>query len=459
MQLTGAQALIKSLEQAGVDVMFGYPGGAILPTYDALLDSSIRHVLVRHEQGGGHMAEGYALATGKPGVLMITSGPGATNAITPIADAYLDSVPLVVITGQVSTSVMGTDAFQEAPIIGITAGIVKHSYLVQSADEIPRVVAAAFYIATTGRPGPVLIDFPKNVSLETMEWYWPTTVEELDLPGYQPEVTLDMDAVNAAAELINQSERPILYVGGGTIKSDASKELLAFAERTGMPVVTTLQARGAFPDSHEQHLGMPGMHGTYTAVTAIQQSDLLISLGARFDDRVTGKVSTFAPHAKIIHVDIDPVEFNKIKKVNVAIQSNIAAGLSALDKTGTKPKNLDIWWKQLNAWREEFPLFYEAQQEGSPLRPQMVIEAINKSSKPGTIVSTDVGQHQMYASQFWKFEEPRTWLSSGGAGTMGFGLPAAIGAKVGAPDTTVWAIVGDGGVVMTIQELLAASAA
>ena len=459
MQLTGAQALIKSLEQAGVDVMFGYPGGAILPTYDALLDSSIRHVLVRHEQGGGHMAEGYALATGKPGVLMITSGPGATNAITPIADAYLDSVPLVVITGQVSTSVMGTDAFQEAPIIGITAGIVKHSYLVQSADEIPRVVAAAFYIATTGRPGPVLIDFPKNVSLETMEWYWPTTVEELDLPGYQPEVALDMDAVNAAAELINQAERPILYVGGGTIKSDASKELLAFAERTGMPVVTTLQARGAFPDSHEQHLGMPGMHGTYTAVTAIQQSDLLISLGARFDDRVTGKVSTFAPHAKIIHVDIDPVEFNKIKKVNVAIQSNIAAALSALDQTGTKPKNLDVWWKQLNAWREEFPLFYEAQQEGSPLRPQMVIEAINKSSKPGTIVSTDVGQHQMYASQFWKFEEPHTWLSSGGAGTMGFGLPAAIGAKVGAPDTTVWAIVGDGGVVMTIQELLAASAA
>lgn len=459
MQLTGAQALIKSLEQAGVDVMFGYPGGAILPTYDALLDSSIRHVLVRHEQGGGHMAEGYALVTGKPGVLMITSGPGATNAITPIADAYLDSVPLVVITGQVSTSVMGTDAFQEAPIIGITAGIVKHSYLVQSADEIPRVVAAAFYIATTGRPGPVLIDFPKNVSLETMEWYWPSSVEELDLPGYQPEVALDMDAVSAAAELISQAERPILYVGGGTIKSDASKELLAFAERTGMPVVTTLQARGAFPDSHEQHLGMPGMHGTYTAVTAIQQSDLLISLGARFDDRVTGKVSTFAPHAKIIHVDIDPVEFNKIKRVNVAIQSNIAAALSALDKTGTKPKNLEVWWKQLNAWREEFPLFYEAQQEGSPLRPQMVIEAINNSSKPGTIVSTDVGQHQMYASQFWKFEEPRTWLSSGGAGTMGFGLPAAIGAKVGAPDTTVWAIVGDGGVVMTIQELLAASAA
>jgi len=364
MQLTGAQALIKSLEQAGVDVMFGYPGGAILPTYDALLDSSIRHVLVRHEQGGGHMAEGYALATGKPGVLMITSGPGATNAITPIADAYLDSVPLVVITGQVSTSVMGTDAFQEAPIIGITAGIVKHSYLVQSADEIPRVVAAAFYIATTGRPGPVLIDFPKNVSLETMEWYWPSSVEELDLPGYQPEVALDMDAVTEAAELINQAERPILYVGGGTIKSDASKELLAFAERTGMPVVTTLQARGAFPDSHEQHLGMPGMHGTYTAVTAIQQSDLLISLGARFDDRVTGKVSTFAPHAKIIHVDIDPVEFNKIKKVNVAIQSNVAAALSALDKTGTKPKNLEVWWKQLNAWREEFPLFYEAQEEG-----------------------------------------------------------------------------------------------
>jgi len=459
VQLTGAQALIKSLEQAGVDVMFGYPGGAILPTYDALIQSSIRHVLVRHEQGGGHMAEGYALSSGKPGVLMITSGPGATNAITPIADAYLDSVPLVVITGQVSTSVMGTDAFQEAPIIGITAGIVKHSFLVQSADEIPRVVAAAFYIATTGRPGPVVIDFPKNVSLENMEWYWPETVEELDLPGYHPTVPLDEEAVAAAAELIRQSERPVLYVGGGTIKSDASKELLAFAESTGMPVVTTLQARGAFPDSHRQHLGMPGMHGTYTAVTAIQKSDLLISLGARFDDRVTGRVSSFAPHAKIIHIDIDPVEFNKIKHADVAIQSGVVEGINALRGTGAKPKDLSAWWEQLNAWREEFPLMYEEQQPGAALRPQMVIEAINASSPAGTIVATDVGQHQMFASQFWKFEEPRTWLSSGGAGTMGFGLPAAIGAKVAKPDTTVWAIVGDGGVVMTIQELLAAAAA
>jgi acetolactate synthase-1/2/3 large subunit len=304
MQLTGAQALIKSLEREGVDTIFGLPGGAILPVYDPILDSSIRHILVRHEQGAGHMAEGYALATGRPGVAMVTSGPGATNIVTPIGNAHMDSTPLVVITGQVATASIGSDAFQECDITGITMGITKHNFLIQSAHEIPRVVASAFYLATTGRPGPVLIDLPKDIAQSTMEWWYPETIDELDLPGYRPEVALDEAALALAVELIAHSERPVLYVGGGTLKSRASEELLAFAERTKMPVVTTLMARGAFPDSHEQHLGMPGMHGMYSAVTALQKADLLISLGARFDDRVTGQLSSFAAGAKIIHVDI-----------------------------------------------------------------------------------------------------------------------------------------------------------
>ncbi|HEY1222503.1 MAG TPA: thiamine pyrophosphate-binding protein, partial [Acidimicrobiales bacterium] len=302
MQLSGAQALIKSLEQQGVDTIFGLPGGAILPVYDPLIDSSIRHILVRHEQGAGHMAEGYALATGRPGVAMVTSGPGATNIVTPIGNAHMDSTPLVVVTGQVASAAIGTDAFQECDITGITMGITKHNFLVKSAQEIPRAVAAAFHLATTGRPGPVLIDVPKDITQSTMDWWYPTTIDEYDLPGYRPEVDLDHEAVERAIMLINAAERPVLYVGGGTLKSRASRELLAFAERTKMPVVTTLMARGAFPDSHEQHLGMPGMHGMYSAVTAIQKCDLLISLGARFDDRVTGKIPAFAPHAKVIHV-------------------------------------------------------------------------------------------------------------------------------------------------------------
>ena len=331
MQLTGAQALIKSLEQQGVDTVFGLPGGAILPVYDPLLDSSIRHILVRHEQGAGHMAEGYALATGRPGVAIVTSGPGATNIVTPIANAHMDSTPLVVITGQVATASIGTDAFQECDITGITMGITKHNFLVQSAQELPRAVAAAFHLATTGRPGPVLIDVPKDVSQSMMDWWYPSTVDEYDLPGYRPEVDLDEDAIAGAVALIAASQRPVLYVGGGTLKSHASKELLAFAERTKMPVVTTLMARGAFPDSHDQHLGMPGMHGMYAAVTAIQRCDLLISLGARFDDRVTGRISAFAAGAKVIHVDIDRAEFNKVRQADVAIQSNVAAALVALD--------------------------------------------------------------------------------------------------------------------------------
>ncbi len=456
MQLTGAQALIKSLEQEGVDTIFGLPGGAILPVYDPLIDSTIRHILVRHEQGAGHMAEGYALATGRPGVAMVTSGPGATNIVTPIGNAHMDSTPLVVITGQVATGSIGTDAFQECDITGITMGITKHNFLVQSAQEIPRAVAAAFHLATTGRPGPVLIDVPKDVTQSMMDWWYPTSIEELDLPGYRPEVALDDGAVERAVALIAASERPVLYVGGGTLKSHAHKELLAFAERTNMPVVTTLMARGAFPDSHIQHLGMPGMHGMYSAVTAIQRCDLLISLGARFDDRVTGKISAFAAGAKVIHVDIDKAEFNKVRRADVSIRSNVAAVLRSLDDQGASPRNLDQWWRDIDSWREQYPLVYETPSDEGPLRPQHVIEAIARASAPGTIVAAGVGQHQMWASQFWKFDEPGTWVNSGGAGTRGFGVPAAIGAKVGRPDRTVWCIDGDGCFQMTAQELVTA---
>jgi acetolactate synthase-1/2/3 large subunit len=458
VQLTGAQALIKSLEQEGVDTIFGLPGGAILPVYDPILDSSIRHILVRHEQGAGHMAEGYALATGKPGVAMVTSGPGATNIVTPIGNAHMDSTPLVVITGQVATAAIGSDAFQECDITGITMGITKHNFLIQSAHEIPRVVAAAFHLATTGRPGPVLIDLPKDISQSTMEWWYPTSIEELDLPGYHPVVDLDANAVALAVELIGLSERPVLYVGGGTLKSRANAELLAFAERTKIPVVTTLMARGAFPDSHSQHLGMPGMHGTYSAVTALQKADLLISLGARFDDRVTGQLSSFAAGAKVIHVDIDRAEFNKVRKADVTLQTNVALALRALEAANATPLNLDVWWKEIRTWQERYPLAYDEPTDEGPLRPQHVIEAIARAAAPGTIVSAGVGQHQMWASQYWPFEEPGTWVNSGGAGTMGFGVPAAIGAKVGRPERTVWCIDGDGCFQMTAQELVTARA-
>jgi acetolactate synthase-1/2/3 large subunit len=458
VQLTGAQALIKSLEQEGVEVIFGLPGGAILPVYDPILDSSIRHILVRHEQGAGHMAEGYALATGRPGVAMVTSGPGATNIVTPIGNAHMDSTPLVVITGQVATASIGSDAFQECDITGITMGITKHNFLIQSAHEIPRIVASAFYLATTGRPGPVLIDLPKDISQSKMEWWYPTTIEELDLPGYHPEIAIDDDAVARAVELIANSERPVLYVGGGTLKSKAHKELLSFAERTKIPVVTTLMARGAFPDSHEQHLGMPGMHGMYSAVTALQKADLLISLGARFDDRVTGHIPSFAAGAKIIHVDIDRAEFNKVRRADVSLQTNIVVALNALEAANATPQNLDVWWKEIRIWQERYPLVYDEPSSDGPLRPQHVIEAIAAHAAPGTIVTSGVGQHQMWASQHWKFEEPGTWVNSGGAGTMGFGVPAAIGAKVGRPERTVWCIDGDGCFQMTAQELVTARA-
>jgi len=475
MQLTGAQALIKSLEMQKVEVIFGLPGGAILPVYDPILDSSIRHILVRHEQGAGHMAEGYAHVTGRPGVAMVTSGPGATNIVTPLADAMMDSIPIVVITGQVATTAIGTDAFQEVPITGVTLDITKHNWLITDVNDIPRVVAEAFHVATTGRPGPVLVDLPKDISNATMDWYWPSSLDELDLPGYKPQTTGDPVEVARAAELILAAARPVIYAGGGILKARGAEALFELATRTGIPVVTTLMGRGTFPDSHPLCLGMPGMHGNYTAVTAMQKSDLLIALGSRFDDRVTGKVSAFAPEAKIIHVDIDPAELGKVRRPDVPIAGDarivIEQIISALDGSGLGPvgsapqpgsraatrPDLAPWLARIRAWQEEFPLAYR-QEEGGALKPQYVVEQLRDLSPDDTIVASGVGQHQMWASQYWQFDHPYTWVNSGGAGTMGFAVPAAIGAKVGRPDKTVWAIDGDGCFQMTAQELVTASA-
>ena len=466
MQLTGAQALIKSLEMEGVEVMFGLPGGAILPVYDPILSSSIRHVLVRHEQGAGHMAEGYALATGRPGVAMVTSGPGATNIVTPLSNAYMDSTPLVVISGQVPTAAVGTDAFQECDITGVTMGITKHNWLVKSAQDIPEVVASAFHLATTGRPGPVLVDVPKDVSFSQMEWYWP---DDLDLPGYRVPGPPRRAEVDAAVALMAAARRPVIYAGGGILKARAAEALRALAERTGFPVVTTLMARGAFPDSHPQCLGMPGMHGNYTAVTAMQRADLLIALGARFDDRVTGRVDAFAPDAKVVHVDIDAAELHKVRRADVAIAGDCKVVIEALveaagpvlaepERAGPEPATrIGQWWDQLRRWQREVPLHYE-RSDGPPIKPQMVVETLRDLSPPDTIVASGVGQHQMWASQYWRFDHPYTWVNSGGAGTMGFAVPAAIGAKAGRPERTVWAIDGDGCFQMTAQELVTATA-
>ena len=483
MRLTGAQALIKSLEMQQVEVMFGLPGGAILPVYDPILDSSIRHILVRHEQGAGHMAEGYAMVTGRPGVAMVTSGPGATNIVTPLSNAYMDSTPLVVVSGQVATASIGTDAFQECDITGVTMGITKHNWLVKDAGDIPRVVAAAFHVATTGRPGPVLIDLPKDIANATMEWYWPESVEDLDLPGYHPCTDGDPELVRRAADLMLAAERPVIYAGGGILKARAAGALRELAERTGIPVVTTLMARGAFPDSHPLCLGMPGMHGNYTAVTAMQRSDLLIALGSRFDDRVTGKVDEFAAGARIIHVDVDPAELGKVRTPDVGIAGDcrlvIEELLGALGSLGLQGErrpgstveglpggagtpaasrpDLAPWWSQLHQWQERFPLYYDREAEG-PIKPELVVETMRDLSPEDTVVVAGVGQHQMWASQWWRFEHPYSWVNSGGAGTMGFAVPAAVGAKVGRPDRTVWAIDGDGCFQMTAQELVTASA-
>ena len=474
MRLTGAQALIKSLEMQGVEVIFGLPGGAILPVYDPILDSSIRHILVRHEQGAGHAAEGYAHVTGRPGVAMVTSGPGATNIVTPLADAAMDSIPLVVITGQVATTAIGTDAFQECPITGVTMDITKHNWLVTDAQDLPRVVAEAFHVATTGRPGPVLVAVPKDVSNSQMDWYWPSSLDELDLPGYRPQIEGEPEEVRKAAELILGARRPVIYAGGGILKARAAEVLRTLAERTGIPVVTTLMARGAFPDTHPLCLGMPGMHGNYTAVTAMQRADLLVALGSRFDDRVTGKVTAFAPDAKVIHVDIDPAELGKVRPADAAIAGDCrvvieellealtalgleADGAAAPGSLAAERPDLAPWMAEIRQWQEQYPLAYR-QEDGGPLKPQFVVEALRDATPDDTIVVAGVGQHQMWASQYWRFDHPYTWVNSGGAGTMGFAVPAAVGAKVGRPDKMVWAIDGDGCFQMTAQELVTASA-
>jgi acetolactate synthase-1/2/3 large subunit len=435
--------------------MFGIPGGAILPAYDPIFDSKIRHILVRHEQGAGHAATGYAQATGKVGVCIATSGPGATNLVTPLADAQMDSVPIVAITGQVPGPAIGTDAFQEADIRGVTMPVTKHNYLITHPADIPRAIAEAFHIASTGRPGAVLVDIAKDALQRETNFNFPKSVS---LSGYNPVLEPKSEAIADASALIAQSRKPVLYVGGGVIKAEAAKELMALAEVTGAPVVTTLMARGAFPDSHKQHLGMPGMHGTVAAVTALQKADLLITLGARFDDRVTGKLSTFAPNAKIIHADIDPAEIGKNRHADVAVVGDLKNVLRALvpaTKVALSKSALDItpWLNEVYGWRKKFPLGYDKPADGS-VSPQYVIERIGKISGPDTIFAAGVGQHQMWASQFIGYEKPRTWLNSGGLGTMGYAVPAAMGAKVGAPDKTVWAIDGDGCFQMTNQELV-----
>ena len=454
-QMTGASSLVASLEAAGVDVMFGIPGGAILPAYDPIFSSSIRHILVRHEQGAGHAATGYAQVTGRVGVCIATSGPGATNLVTPLADAAMDSVPVVAITGQVPSVAIGTDAFQEADIRGITMPFAKHNYLITNPADIPRAIAEAFHIASTGRPGPVLVDIAKDALQAMTDFKYPTSV---NLAGYKPKSVPDNQSILDAAALITQSSKPVFYVGGGVIKANASPELLELAQLLGAPVVTTLMARGAFPDSHPLNLGMPGMHGTVAAVTALQKADLLITLGARFDDRVTGKLSTFAVNAKVIHADVDPAEIGKNRFADVAVlgdlKNTISALIPALKAALAKNQpDLTPWLHQMNSLQAAYPLGYDKPNDGS-LSPQYVIERLGKISGPEAIFAAGVGQHQMWASQFVSYENPRTWLNSGGLGTMGYAVPAAMGAKVGAPDTTVWAIDGDGCFQMTNQELV-----
>jgi len=461
MKLTGAQALIKSLEMEGVEVMFGLPGGAILPVYDPIIDSPIRHILVRHEQGAGHMAEGYAHATGRPGVAMVTSGPAATNIVTPLCDAYMDSIPMVCITGQVASTAIGSDAFQECDTTGITMSVTKHNWLVTDAQDIPQTVREAFHIATTGRPGPVLVDVPKDIANQMMEWEWPDGV---NLPGYKPVTRGHPQMIKKAAGLIAESRRPVIYAGGGILKARAAEALRELVDLTGIPVVTTLMARGAFPDSHPLCLGMPGMHGNYTAVTSMQKADLLIALGSRFDDRVTGKVGAFAPDAKVIHADIDPAELGKVRRPDVPIVGDCRLVIEELVKAvrdlggASAQPDRAAWLAEIRDWQKRYPLHYEQSFDGDELKPQYVVEQLRDSTPDDTIVVAGVGQHQMWTSQYWRFDHPYTWVNSGGLGTMGFAVPAAIGAKVGRPDRMVWAVDGDGCFQMTAQELVTATA-
>jgi acetolactate synthase-1/2/3 large subunit len=454
--MTGAQSLVRSLEEVGCEVVFGIPGGTILPAYDPLLDSTrVRHVLVRHEQGAGHAATGYAQATGKVGVCMATSGPGATNLVTPIADAHMDSIPIVAITGQQSRPLIGTDAFQEADITGITMPITKHNMLVTDARDIPQAITEAFHLASTGRPGPVLVDIPKDVLQEQTTFTWPA---EMKLPGYRPTTRPHGKQIREAAKLMCAARQPVLYVGGGVLKASASAELLQLAELTGIPVVTTLMARGAFPDSHPQHVGMPGMHGTVAAVAAMQKADLLVALGSRFDDRVTGQLSSFAPHAQVVHADIDPAEISKNRRADVPIVGDCKEVITELidavqaERAENGHADLTTWWAQLDGLRTTYPLGYGWPADGS-LSPEYVIERIGQIAGPDAVYAAGVGQHQMWAAQFIKYEKPRSWLNSGGLGTMGFAVPAAMGAKMARPDAVVWCIDGDGCFQMTNQEL------
>lgn len=456
---TGSHSLLRSLEHEGVEVVFGVPGGAILPAYDPLLDSPIRHVLARHEQGAGHMAEGYAMATGRVGVVFATSGPGATNLITPLQNAKMDSTPLVAITGQVGTSAIGSDAFQEAHTTGLAMHCTKHSYLVTSADEIPDIIHEAFHLASTGRPGPVLVDFPKDVLNAVTEWRTPTLS---GLPGYKPTREGHPRQVKAAVEMIEASSRPVLYVGGGVIRAGATPELVALAEAANVPVVTTLMGRGAFPDSHRLALGMPGMHGVYAATTAMQKADLLIAIGVRFDDRVTGDVASFAPGAKVIHVDVDPAEIGKVRRADIPIVGDARSVLTAMVERvterrveGPAPERAD-WFAQLRDWQETHPLSYTQDPDG-PIKAQYFIERLHAITGGDAVVTSGVGQHQMWASHFWQFEKPLSWINSGGLGTMGFAVPAAVGAKIARPDEVVFAIDGDGCFQMTAQELITAT--
>ncbi|HEX6220704.1 MAG TPA: biosynthetic-type acetolactate synthase large subunit [Acidimicrobiia bacterium] len=457
---TGSDSLLQSLEHEGVETIFGVPGGAILPAYDPLLDSPIRHVLARHEQGAGHMAEGFAMATGRVGVAMATSGPGATNLITPLQNAKMDSTPLVAITGQVGTAAIGSDAFQEAYTTGLAMHVTKHSYLVTDADTIPDIIHEAFHIASTGRPGPVLVDIPKDVLNQHTQWASPTLA---GLPGYKPPSSDGHPKqIKAAIEMIEAAERPVLYIGGGVIRAGAAAELLEFAEAANAPVVTTLMARGAFPDAHRLALGMPGMHGTYTATTAIQKSDVLVSIGARFDDRVTGDVGAFAPNAKVIHIDVDPAEIGKVRNPEVPIVGDAKRVLHALSqrlasvRSGSPAPRREEWFAQLGIWKTEKPLSYDQPEDG-PVKTQYFIERLHAMTAGDAIVAAGVGQHQMWASQFWGFSKPGTWINSGGLGTMGFAVPAAIGAKAAKPDQTVIALDGDGCFQMTFQELITAT--
>lgn len=454
-RMTGAQAIVRSLEELGADVVFGLPGGAVLPLYDPIYSSTkMRHVLVRHEQGAGHAATGYAQVSGKVGVCIATSGPGATNLVTPIADANLDSVPMVAITGQVGHTLLGTDAFQEADIRGITLPVTKHNFMVTDPNDIPAALAEAFYVASTGRPGAVLVDVPKDIQNAEMDFVWPP---QINLPGYRPVTTPHARQIEEAVRLISQAKQPVFYIGGGVIKANAHKELKEFAEYTGIPVVTTLMALGSFPDSHELHMGMPGMHGTVPAVAAMQRSDLLITIGARFDDRVTGDIASFAPDAKVIHADIDPAEIGKIRAVDVPIVGDAREVLSGLlsvyQNSGLAVPSLGNWRDYLNDLKQRFPRGWENQSDGA-LSPQFVIQTLSQEAGPDAIYCAGVGQHQMWAAQFVDYEKPRTWLNSGGLGTMGYAIPAAMGAKAARPDAEVWAIDGDGCFQMTNQELV-----